>query len=78
MSLEVGTHAGGKVVDVIAGLLVRYARIRKEVVVQVGEGSLHLHGRGEIFEHLFAEELDHLAVELADAGPAPAQGEGAA
>jgi hypothetical protein len=63
---------------VIAGLLVRYARIRKEVVVQVGEGSLELHGRGEIFEHLFAEEIDQLAGELAKAGPAPAGGEGAA
>jgi hypothetical protein len=59
---------------VIAGLLVRYARIRKEVVVQVGEDSLELHGRGEIFEHLFAEELDRMAADLANARAAPADG----
>jgi hypothetical protein len=55
----------------ILGLLLRYARIRKEVVVELGERSLTLHGHGEIFEHLFAEELDGLAGELADAGPSP-------
>jgi hypothetical protein len=59
---------------VIAGLLVRYARIRKEVVVRVGENALELHGRGEIFEHLFTEELDRLAADLANAGAAPADG----
>ena len=63
---------------VIAGLLVRYARIRKEVLVQVGEDSLEIHGRGEIFAHLFAEELERLSAELAKAGPTPAREEGAA
>jgi hypothetical protein len=62
----------------ILGLLVRYARIRKEVVVRLGERSLELHGHGEIFENLFAEELDRLAGELAQAGPAPAGPRGAA
>ena len=55
----------------ILGLLLRYARIRKEIVVELGERSLKLHGHGEIFEHLFAEELDGLAAELANAGPSP-------
>jgi hypothetical protein len=62
----------------ILGLLVRYARTRKEVVVQVRERSLELHGHGEIFENLFAEELDELAGELANESPAPAGRRGAA
>jgi uncharacterized small protein (DUF1192 family) len=53
----------------IAGLLLRYGRIRKEVVVRVGDDSLHLYGRGEIFEHLFSEDLDRLSAELAKPGP---------
>ena len=52
----------------IGGLLCRYGRIRKEIVVQVGDDSLRLYGRGEIFEHLFAEELDRLAAESARLG----------
>jgi hypothetical protein len=63
---------------IILGLLLRYARIRKEIVVQIGERSLELHGHGEIFEHLFAEELEQLAGELADAGPVPGGPGGAA
>jgi hypothetical protein len=61
---------------VIAGLLVRYARIRKEVVVRVGEGWIEIHGRGEIFVHLFAEELDELAADLANARPMATREEG--
>jgi hypothetical protein len=53
----------------IAGLLLRYGRIRKEIVVRVGDDCLRLYGRGEIFEHLFAEDLDRLAAELANLGP---------
>jgi cytochrome b561 len=51
----------------IFGLFIRYARIRKQVLVQVGGRSLQVYGHGEIFESLFAEELDHLIGELATA-----------
>jgi uncharacterized small protein (DUF1192 family) len=53
----------------ISGLLLRYGRIRKEIVVRVGDDSLRLYGRGEIFEHLFSEDLDRLSAELAKPGP---------
>jgi hypothetical protein len=56
----------------IAGLLIRYSRIRKEIVVELGERSLQLYGRGEIFENMFAEDLDRLAAELAKVSPAAA------
>jgi hypothetical protein len=49
----------------IAGLLIRYSRIRKEIVVELGERSLQLYGHGEIFENMFAEDLDRVAAELA-------------
>jgi hypothetical protein len=49
----------------IAGLFLRYARIRKEIAVELREGSLHVFGRSEILEDLFEEELDRLAAELA-------------
>jgi hypothetical protein len=48
----------------ILGLLLRYARLRKEILVRVGSGVLHLYGRCEILESLFEEELDRLTVEL--------------
>lgn len=60
----------------IAGLLLRYGRIRKEILVRVGDDSLQLVGHGEIFEHLFAEDLDRLAGELAEVSPAPGDGGG--
>jgi hypothetical protein len=53
----------------ILGILLRYARIRKEILVRVEGGSLQLFGRSEILKNLFAEELDRLAAELAEAGP---------
>jgi hypothetical protein len=55
-------------ITMILGLLLRYGRIRKEVVVQIGDDALQLHGRGELFEHLFEEELEQLATELAHEG----------
>jgi hypothetical protein len=60
----------------IAGLLLRYGRIRKEILVRVGDDSLQLYGHGEIFEHLFAEDLDRLAGELVETSPAPGDGGG--
>jgi hypothetical protein len=63
---------------VIAGLLLRYARLRKEIVVQIGQRSLQIFGQGEIFEHLFEEDLDRLAGKLASAGPASGDRRGAA
>jgi hypothetical protein len=62
----------------IVGLLLRYGRIRKEIVVRVRADSLELFGRGEIFEHLFAEDLDRLAEELLKANPTTSEGGGSA
>jgi hypothetical protein len=55
----------------ILGLLVRYGRIRKEILVQRSGGALQVHGRGEIFESLFAEEFGLLIGALAGAPPRP-------
>jgi hypothetical protein len=55
----------------IFGLLVRYGRIRKEILVQRSGGALQVHGRGEIFESLFAEEFGRLTDALAAAPPRP-------
>jgi hypothetical protein len=60
----------------IAGLLLRYGRIRKEIMVRVHDDSLELFGHGEIFEHLFAEDLDQLVEELLKANSAPGDGGG--
>jgi hypothetical protein len=54
----------------ILGLVIRYVRIRKEILVQIAGGVPRLFGRGEIFEDLFAEEFDRLGDELASANPA--------
>ena len=62
----------------VLGILLRYARIRKEILVRLGEGSLQLFGRSEILKNLFAEELDRLAAELAEAGPPPRSRKGMA
>ena len=62
----------------VLGILLRYARIRKEILVRVEEGSLQLFGRSEILKNLFAEELDRLAAELAEAGPPPRSRKGMA
>jgi cytochrome c biogenesis protein ResB len=62
----------------VLGLLLRYARIRKEILVRVEGGSLQLFGRSEILKNLFAEELDRLAAELAEAGPPPLSRKGMA
>jgi hypothetical protein len=55
----------------IFGLVVRYGRIRREILVQRSEGALQVHGRAEIFESLFAEELDRLSDALAGAPSRP-------
>jgi len=64
----------------IFGLFLRYGRIRKEILVRVGDESLQLYGHGEIFEHLFAEDLDRLAEDLGHepgkAPPAPSEESG--
>jgi hypothetical protein len=62
----------------VLGILLRYARIRKEILVRLGEGSVELYGRSEILKNLFAEELDRLAAELAEAGPPPLSRKGTA
>jgi hypothetical protein len=62
----------------VLGILLRYARIRKEILVRLGEGSLQLFGRSEILKNLFAEELDRLAAELSEAGPPPRSRKGTA
>jgi hypothetical protein len=49
----------------IAGLLIRYIRVRKEILVRVGGDSLRLSGQSEILHNLFEEELDRLASDLA-------------
>jgi hypothetical protein len=64
----------------ILGLAVRYVRIRKEILVQFDGGELQVYGRGEIFESLFAEELDRLTEALANASdgtqdPTPLSGD---
>ncbi|MDH5566365.1 MAG: cytochrome c biogenesis protein ResB [Myxococcales bacterium] len=62
----------------ILGLLVRYGRLRKEILVQrVGE-SLRVFGHGETFESLFEEEFGRLGSALARAGARPADRGGAA
>jgi hypothetical protein len=53
----------------ILGLPVRYGMIRNEIVVEVGGDSLQLQRQGEIFEALFAEEMDRLANKLKQANP---------
>jgi cytochrome c biogenesis protein len=62
----------------VLGILLRYGRIRKEILVRLGEGSLQVFGRSEILKNLFAEELDRLAAELAEAGPPPRSRKGMA
>lgn len=59
----------------ILGLLIRYARVRKEIVVGIDGGALEVAGHSEIFENLFAEELDQLAEEFAAAAPPADRGE---
>jgi hypothetical protein len=53
----------------ILGLLVRYGRTRKEIIVRIGGDALLLYGHGEIFENLFVEDLDRLAAGLVNASP---------
>lgn len=45
----------------IFGLVFRYARIRKEIWVQISEKSVQIAGRSEILEALFQEELEAFA-----------------
>jgi hypothetical protein len=51
----------------IAGLFLRYGRLRKEILVQLGGPSMQIFGRSEILEHLFEEELERLADALGSA-----------
>jgi hypothetical protein len=53
----------------ILGLVIRYFRIRKEILVQRVGAALEVFGHGEIFESLFAEEFDQLIDTLASASP---------
>jgi hypothetical protein len=53
----------------ILGLTIRYVRMRKQILVQVGDGSLEIFGYGEILENLFAEEFARLAEELSGTNP---------
>jgi hypothetical protein len=52
----------------ILGLLIRYARTRKEILVRISGDSLGVHGRAEMLESLFAEELDRVAERLGESG----------
>jgi hypothetical protein len=61
----------------ILGLVIRYVRLRKEILVRAAGGSLQVFGRSEIFENLFEEEFDRLAGELASANLSSAQRKGA-
>jgi hypothetical protein len=62
------------IVIMILGLVVRYARLRKEIVVRVDGGALEVAGHAELLENLFAEELDRLAGDLAAAKPEAERG----
>jgi hypothetical protein len=62
----------------ILGLLIRYARIRKEIRLQLSDGSLRIAGRSEMFQGLFAEELETLVREIATASLEPEDQKGAA
>jgi len=48
----------------ILGLAIRYARLRKEILVDVGDRSLRVYGRAELLEDLFEEELERVVREL--------------
>jgi cytochrome c biogenesis protein ResB len=61
-------------VIMVLGILIRYAMIRKEIIVRVGAESLHLYGRSEILTNLFAEEFEQMAKELDKTGPSPRKG----
>jgi len=52
----------------ILGLYLRYARVRKECLVQLGERSHRVYGRSEILPELYREELDRWTAALAAAG----------
>jgi len=54
----------------VLGLFIRYGRIRKEILVEVTTSGLRVHGRSELLESLFEEELDRLAGEMAGSLPA--------
>jgi hypothetical protein len=58
----------------ILGLFLRYARLRKEILVHLGNDTLTLYGRSEILENLFGEEMDRLAGELSVLRSEPAGG----
>jgi hypothetical protein len=51
----------------ILGLLVRYLRVRKEILVEGNAGVLQVYGSGESFESLFVEEFERLVDGLAGA-----------
>ena len=49
----------------ILGVVVRYSRTRKEILINIKDESIEIYGRSEMLENLFAEELDNLVSELA-------------
>jgi hypothetical protein len=53
----------------ILGLVFRYARIRKEIWVQISRKSVQIAGRSEILPALFQEELEALAGDVAMMSP---------
>ncbi len=53
----------------ILGLVFRYARIRKEIWVQISENSVQIAGRSEILPALFQEELEAFAGDVAKLSP---------
>jgi hypothetical protein len=59
------------------GLVLRYVRIRKEILVRLDGETLQVFGRGEIFESLFAEEFGRLVDALSSANPRPEDRRGA-
>lgn len=59
----------------VLGLMLRYARMRKQILVDVGESSLRVYGQAELLESLFEEELDRLVGELAEPPPENRRGE---
>ncbi len=67
--LDVMRETGHRVVFailalMILGLVLRYGRLRKEILVRAGGGSPRISGRCEILESLFEEDLERLADEM--------------
>jgi len=61
----------------ILGLVIRYARIRKEILVKILDRKLRIAGRSEILQGLFSEELEQLASEIVSLNRSPGDRKGA-